>query len=400
MKQFIREHREDDVRQLALQAGRYPDVDMPYALTQIAGWQSIREKVPSWAACEDIIYPLHLPLEQCSSEATAIYKYGIVTASGQTDSFIDLTGGFGIDCWFISRAFKQAVYVERQEALAKIAEHNFLVLFKENPLAYCQLSIVNSDSISWIKQQNNPIDWIFIDPARRDGYGGKTVAISDCEPDICALESLLVSKASHVMVKLSPMLDLSLAMSQLKHIQEAHIISVNNECKELLLILNANTETQAEATPIHCINIRKKDTETFCFTKQEEVTASCPMASGIGQYLYEPNTSVMKAGAFRSVAQRFGIAKLQTNSHLYTSDELIRNFPGRTFAIEAVSGFGKKELKALLADTPKANLTVRNFPATVADLRKRLHITEGGDSYLFVTTLHPQEKIIIKCTKI
>jgi len=400
MKQFIREHREDDVRQLALQAGRYPDVDMPYALTQIAGWQSIREKVPSWAACEDIIYPLHLPLEQCSSEATAIYKYGIVTASGQTDSFIDLTGGFGIDCWFISRAFKQAVYVERQEALAKIAEHNFLVLLKENPLVYCQLSIVNSDSISWIKQQKNPIDWIFIDPARRDGYGGKTVAISDCEPDICALESLLVSKASHVMVKLSPMLDLSLAMSQLKHIQEAHIISVNNECKELLLILNANTETQAETIPIHCINIRKDHTETFCFTKQEEVISSCPMASGIGQYLYEPNTSVMKAGAFRSVAQRFGIAKLQTNSHLYTSDELIRNFPGRTFAIEAVSGFGKKELKALLADTPKANLTVRNFPATVADLRKRLHITEGGDSYLFVTTLHPQEKIIIKCTKI
>ena len=400
MKQFIREHREDDVRQLALQAGRYPDIDILYALTQIAGWQSIREKVPTWAACEDIIYPPHLPLEQCSSEATAIYKYSVVAASGQTDSFIDLTGGFGIDCWFISRAFKQAIYVERQEALAKIAEHNFLVLLKENPLVYCQLSIVNSDSVSWLKQLKVPVDWIFIDPARRDGHGGKTVAISDCEPDVCALESLLVSKASHVMVKLSPMLDLSLAMSQLKHIQEAHIISVNNECKELLLILNANTETQAETIPIHCINIRKDHTETFCFTKQEEVISSCPMASGIGQYLYEPNTSVMKAGAFRSVAQRFGIAKLQTNSHLYTSDELIRNFPGRTFAIEAVSGFGKKELKALLADTPKANLTVRNFPATVADLRKRLHITEGGDSYLFVTTLHPQEKIIIKCTKI
>ena len=400
MKQFIREHREDDVRQLALQAGRYPDVDMPYALTQIAGWQSIREKVPTWAACEDIIYPQHLPLEQCSSEATAIYKYGVVTASGQTDSFIDLTGGFGIDFWFISRAFKQAVYVERQEVLAKIAEHNFLILLKENPVVNCQLSFVNSDSISWIKQQNNPVDWIFIDPARRDGHGGKTVAISDCEPDICELETLLVSKATHVMVKLSPMLDLSLAMGQLKHIQEAHIISVDNECKELLLILNADTETQPGATPIHCINIRKDHAETFSFTKQVEVTASCRMASGIGQYLYEPNASIMKAGAFRSMTERFKFAKLQANSHLYTSDELITDFPGRTFAVEAASGFGKKELKVFLADTPKANLSVRNFPASVADLRKRLHITEGGDSYLFATTLHPQEKVIIKCRKI
>lgn len=437
---FVLEHREDDVRQLALQASRYPAIDMPYALTQIAGWQSIRDKVPTWAACDDIIYPPHLPLEQCSSEATAIYKYGVVSKMGEHDSLADLTGGFGIDCWFMSHAFQHTTYVERQEELVKIAQHNFnalnitpppphgvLPLSKEESYSctkeegktlYKDLLLVRgggckadggvchnvkvlfaNNSLDWLQSQTS-INWLYLDPARRDGHGGKTVAISDCEPDINALEETLVSKAVHVMVKLSPMLDLDLALHQLKHVKEAHIVSVDNECKELLLILNREVVTQTDHTPIHCVNIKKEETQMFGFRKAEEQQTATDLTKTISHYLYEPNASIMKAGAYRCVARRFDLQKLHANSHLYTSNQVISDFPGRVFQVEAVSGFGKKELKALLSDISKANLTVRNFPTSVAELRKRLHLSEGGDTYLFATTLHPKEKILIKCKRV
>ncbi|MBO7417778.1 MAG: SAM-dependent methyltransferase [Bacteroidaceae bacterium] len=395
MKHFIQEHREDDVRQLALQANRYPDIDIPYALTQIAGWQSIRNKVPTWAACSDIIYPSHLPLEQCSSEVAALYKYGVVSTSGHTDSLVDLTGGFGIDCWFMSRAFQRVIYVERQEELAKIAEHNFNILNNN-----CNSSFVNCQSEEWLHECQRPVSWFFLDPARRDEHGGKTVAISDCEPDVCALEEILVEKASKIMVKLSPMLDLNLACHQLKHIQEAHIVAIDNECKELLLILSKDCESDADNMPIFCVNIRKSETQVFVFCKQEEKFSTCQMAESIGHYLYEPNASIMKAGAFRCICQRYELKKLQANSHLYTSNEYLADYPGRIFEVEAISDFGKKNLKTFLTDLHKANLTVRNFPASVADLRKRFHLQEGGDIYLFATMLHPQQKILIRCRKV
>ena len=393
LKKFILDHREDDVRQLALQASRYPDIDMPFALTQIAGWQSIHDKVPTWAACPDIMYPSLLPLEQCSSDATAIYKCGVVAKLGLTDSLVDLTGGFGIDCWFMSHAFQHTTYIERQVELVKIAEHNFNVL-DDN----CQLSIVNCQSEEWLNT-HSPVSWLYIDPARRDNHGGKTIAISDCDPNVCELEENLVKKADKVMVKLSPMLDLSQACNQLKHIQEIHIVSVDNECKELLLILSADCNTDAETLPIHCVNIRKDEKQEFTFSKQEEKLSPCQMAQNIAQYLYEPNASILKAGAYRCLTQRFGIQKLHTNSHLYTSNQAIADFPGRMFEVEGFCGFGKKELKALLANVQQANLTIRNFPASVADLRKRLHLQEGGDTYLFATTLNPQQKILIQCKK-
>lgn len=434
---FVLEHREDDVRQLALQASRYPAIDMPYALTQIAGWQSIRDKVPTWAACDDIIYPPHLPLEQCSSEATAIYKYGVVSKMGEHDSLADLTGGFGIDCWFMSHAFQHTTYVERQEELVNIACHNFQALehflkswnnrtksiihylsslfgaasaeanllgsetqLEQGSILNSRFLIHNLNSEAWLSQQSSPVSWLYLDPARRDGHGGKTVAISDCEPDINALEETLVSKAVHVMVKLSPMLDLDLALHQLKHVKEAHIVSVDNECKELLLILNREVVTQTDHTPIHCVNIKKEETQMFGFSKAEEQQTATDLAKTISHYLYEPNASIMKAGAYRCVARRFDLQKLHANSHLYTSNQVISDFPGRVFQVEAVSGFGKKELKALLSDISKANLTVRNFPTSVAELRKRLHLSEGGDTYLFATTLHPEEKILIKCKRV
>lgn len=394
LRLFILEHREDDVRQLALQANRYPDIDMPYALKQIAGWQSIRDKVPIWAACPDIIYPPHLPLEQCSSESTANYKYGIVAKMGEHDTLADLTGGFGIDCWFMSRAFQHTTYVERQEELVKITQHNFGVLQNNG-----QWSTVNGQSEEWLKSQTS-VNWLYLDPARRDNHGGKTVAISDCEPDVSTLEEILVQKAGKVMVKLSPMLDLDLALHQLKHVQEAHVVSVDNECKELLLILDKEVSTDIAQTPIHCVNLRKEKEQAFVFTKAEEQQTTSELAKNIGRYLYEPNASILKAGAFRCITQRFDLQKLHTNSHLYTSEQLVTDFPGRMFQVEAVCGFGKKELKILLADIKQANLTVRNFPASVNDLRKRLHLQEGGDTYLFATTLNPEEKVLIKCKRI
>ena len=388
---FIREHRRDDVRSLALQARKYPAIDMPAVITQIAGWQVAKEKVPSWAAREELLYPVHLSMEQCSSEITARYKAEIITtgAMGKADTFTDLTGGFGIDCAFLSACFEQATYVERQPALCEIASHNFPLL------GLYHINVCNEDSVQHL-QSMTPVDWIFIDPARRDGHGGKTVAISDCEPDVAALEELLLQKAKHVLIKLSPMLDLTLAMNDLKHVQEAHIISVNNECKELLLVLGCEECLSTDDIPVHCINLsHSQGQQALTFTRQQEKDCACTYTATLKTYLYEPNASILKAGAFRSLSSIYKAEKLHPNSHLYTSDEYIADFPGRKFRITDSCSFNKKEVKDLLGAEKKANLTVRNFPATVAELRKRLKLAEGGDTYLFATTLADERKVLI-----
>ncbi|WP_300910043.1 SAM-dependent methyltransferase [uncultured Bacteroides sp.] len=395
---FIREHSKDDVRTLALQAPKYPGVDMPAALTQIAGRQAAAEKIPSWHKVEELVYPRHLSLEQCSSEATARYKASLIPAL-PAGTLTDLTGGFGIDCAFLSSKFQQATYVERQEELCEIAAHNF------PQLGLTHIRIENTDSVRHL-QEMSPVDWIFIDPARRDGHGGKTVAIADCEPDVSALETLLLAKAQHVMVKLSPMLDLSLALQELKHVQEAHIVSVNNECKELLLILG-HADLAPEEIPIHCVNLQAKGGRcmpdgqpAFCFTRAQEQASASIYADIPGKYLYEPNASLLKAGAFRSIARIYRVEKLHPNSHLYTSELPVEGFPGRCFQIAGLCTLNKKEMKATLGNTKKANITVRNFPASVAELRKRLKLAEGGDVYLFATTLGNEQKVIIKCNKV
>ena len=383
---FIEENARADVRSLALQAKKYPQVDMAMAVVQIAGRQIAEAKVPSWYHTEGLLYPKHLSMEQCSSEATAIYKAGLV----EGDSFADLTGGFGIDCSFLSRKFKQADYVERQTELCELAKHNF-------PLLGLSIGVHNEDGVEYLKQMQ-PVDCLFLDPARRDGHGGKTVAIADCEPDVSALEDLLVEKAKKVMVKLSPMLDLSLALKHLKYVREVHIVSVNNECKELLLILQK--EFASMDITIHCEHIvNASEHQSFSFTQEQERTSDCPLATEVGAYLYEPNASILKAGAYRSLTQTYACKKLHASSHLYTSEQFIEDFPGRRFHVEAVSGFGKKELKEFLQDMEKANLTIRNFPSSVADLRKRLKLKEGGEDYLFATTLADESKVMIKCRK-
>lgn len=388
---FIREHQAEDVRALALQSKKYPHVDMPTAITQIAGRQIAAEKIPSWKEIDDIWYPKHLSLEQCSSEITARYKATLLQSQSQSNSsFADLTGGFGIDCSFLAAGFQSATYVERQSELCEIAAHNFPILNLNH------IEVKNDDGVEHL-QAMPPVDCIFLDPARRNEHGGKTVAISDCEPNVAQLEELLLSKARRVMIKLSPMLDLTLALKELGHVEQAHIISVNNDCKELLLILSP-AATQEIA--IHCVNLSAKGEQHFIFTREQELQSECSYTDTLGSYLYEPNASLLKAGAFRSLAAVYPLLKLHPNSHLYTSDTLIEDFPGRIFRIVNHYRLNKKEIKEGLSDIKKANITIRNFPATVAELRKRIKLSEGGDTYLFASTMKSEQKVLIRCEKL
>ena len=383
---FIEENIRADVRSLALQAKKYPQVDMAMAVVQIAGRQIAEAKLPSWYRTGGLLYPKHLSMEQCSSEVTAIYKASLL----QGETFADLTGGFGIDCSFLSRKFKKADYVERQAELCELAKHNF-------PLLGLNIEVHNEDGVEYLKRMQ-PVDCLFLDPARRDGHGGKMVAISDCEPDVSMLEDLLVEKAKTVMVKLSPMLDLSLALKTLKNVREVHVVSVNNECKELLLILQK--QSISSEVSIHCEHIVNDLHQHFVFTQEQERISDCPLTSQVEAYLYEPNASILKAGAYRSLIQSYEVKKLHPSSHLYTSSHFIEDFPGRRFRVEAVSGFGKKELKTFLQGMEKANITIRNFPSSVAELRKRLKLKEGGEDYIFATTLADESKVLIKCKKV
>ena len=389
--EFIIAHKQDDVRTLALQAAKYHDIDINEALVQIAGRQIAEKKIPSWANENKILYPKHLSMEQCSSEVTARYKASLVSGNTLTD----LTAGFGVDFSFIARNFKKADYVERQEALCEIAKHNF------NILGLNHVSIHNTDGIEYLKTML-PVDCLFLDPARRNANGGKTVAISECEPDVCKLEPLLVEKGEKVLIKLSPMLDMHSALNELKTVREIHIVSVNNECKELIIILRKGARDSQEGDKeitIACEQIVNNfPPQHFSFTLSEEKSSACQIAEKIGNYIYEPGAALLKAGPYRLLATRFGVEKLHPNSHLYTSEKFI-DFPGRCFQVVGYSGFGKKELKVFMKDIDKANLTVRNFPTTVAELRKKLKLKEGGELYIFATTLANGEKVLIKGVK-
>lgn len=388
---FIREHRQDDVRALALQANKYPQVDMAEAVVQIAGWQIAEKKVPLWARTEGILYPRHLSMEQCSSEVTARYKASLVSG----ESLADLTAGFGVDCSFMARNFNRVIYVEKQEILCDLARHNFPLL------GLSRIQVCQADGVEYLRQME-PVDCLFLDPARRDSHGGKTVAISDCEPDVCALESLLVEKGQYVLVKLSPMLDIGTALRELKYLRKIHIVAVNNECKELIAVLKKpsdNTYSSDNEVRIFCEQtVNNLLTTPFSFTLSEEKNAACTWAEEVEDYLYEPGASLLKAGPYRLLSERYGVRKLQVNSHLYTSFHEV-DFPGRRFRVLEVSDFGKKNLKQFLQGIEKANLTVRNFPTSVVELRKKLKLKEGGDLYLFATTLHGGQKVLIKCIK-
>ena len=393
---FIHEHAEADVRQLALQGTKNPEVDLTFALDQIAGRQKAKTKLPSWAAIDGIVYPPHLSMEQCSSEQTAQYKANVAKdtkGSGTSVSFVDLTGGFGVDTAFISQGFQRAVYVERQPQLCAISSENFKLLGLNH------IEVICADGVDYLHQLDHA-DLIYIDPARRDDHGGRTYGIADCTPNVLELRDELLQKADRIMLKLSPMLDWRKAVEDLGNVSEVHIVSVDNECKELLIILcNGLTRTNTGGVCVVCVNLLSNgDHEIFAFNQDDSPFSSvfvrCP------KYLFEPNASIMKAGCFTLLEQRFGVAQLDKNSHLFVSDIDICDFPGRRFFIEKTTSMNKRELKAALADIDRANITVRNFPMSVAELRKRLKLKDGGDLYLFATTIAGHQHQLFLCRKI
>ena len=415
---FIQEHSEDDVKSLALRAHGLEGVDLPFALDQIAGRQTAKRKLPSWAAVDSVVYPPHISMEQCSSELTALYKKSVLDRLIFHSSFliphspfiIDLTGGFGVDFSFMSRGFSRAVYVERQEHLCEMANHNFRCLGLDNVEVECE------EAEEYLEYCDNA-DVIYLDPSRRDSHGGKTFAISDCTPDVIALLPMLLKKARLVMIKLSPMLDWRKAISDLgeQHILEVHIVSVDNECKELLILLSSHhalsSSLSSIAPSLHCVNISAGALSSIAVplfrqpqcNKRQFVGSESPdnpSIAAIPAFLYEPNASIMKAGCFDVVADRYpGIVKIAPNSHLFVSDKEIRDFPGRCFAIEKTTTMNKKELRSALAGITSANISIRNFPMSVADLRKRLKLTDGGNTYIFATTTEDGAHMLYICAK-
>lgn len=512
---FIRQHQDDDVRQLAFLGSKYPEVDMPFALDQIRGRKMARMKLPRWASIDGIIYPPHISMEQCSSEQTALYKAELAArllglspslsengeekekesenasnlhlseicefaGKGAVDSefakneatckkqqilteleenvneikeepyegdfseeteFVDLTGGFGVDFSYIaSRLDVKSMYVERQAHLCEAAKENFGRLGLKNAIvkngdgievlhsfaskkeaaASDSLGITEDQSQSLLKT-NLGLKLIFIDPARRDDAGNKVVSLKDCTPDVTLLQEEMLSKADYVIIKLSPMLDWHRAVSELNCVQEVHIISVNNECKELLLVLSARNMDDMRASSadgesgedeidgaegtdgevkhagnlrIYCIN----DAQSFVCDELDMESSSVKIAPSTLEemlYLYEPNASLMKAGCFSVLSERYGARMLSKNSHLFVSREPIAVFPGRSFRIIVVSSFNKKELKRHLSGITKANIATRNFPLSVAELRKRLKLKDGGETYIFATTLSDESHVLM-----
>ncbi len=482
---FIRQHQDDDVRQLAFLGSKYPEVDMPFALDQIRGRKMARVKLPRWASIDGIIYPPHISMEQCSSEQTALYKaelaarlLGLSPSSsengeekemesenasnlhlseicefagkGAVDSefakneatckkqqilteskenvneikeephegdfseeigFVDLTGGFGVDFSYIaSRLGMKSMYVERQAHLCEAAKENFGRLGLKNAIvkngdgievlhsfaskkeaaASDSLGITEGQSRSLLKTKLG-LKLIFIDPARRDDAGNKVVSLKDCTPDVTLLQEEMLSKVDYVIIKLSPMLDWHRAVSELNCVKDVHIISVNNECKELLLVLSARNMGNLR---IYCVN----DAQSFVCEESDMESSSVKIAPFTLEemlYLYEPNASLMKAGCFGVLSERYDARMLSKNSHLFVSREPIAVFPGRSFRIIAVSSFNKKELKRHLSGITKANIAIRNFPLSVAELRKRLKLKDGGETYIFATTLSDESHVLV-----
>ncbi|MDF9831018.1 SAM-dependent methyltransferase [Parabacteroides sp. PF5-6] len=387
-KAFIREHGGDDLSRLLLSASRYPEVDMPFVVDQIAARRQIRDKLPSWYAFEDLIYPSRLAAEQCSSEQTARYKQRLVNAE---DLVCDLTGGLGVDSHSFSQKAKEVLYIERFENYAEAARHNMAVLGARN------IQVRQGDTTEMIAALPDP-DVFYIDPARRGESNKRLFALEDCEPDLLTLLPDLLKKAPQVIAKISPMADIDHTLKLLPQTAAVHVLSVRNECKELLFVIER--EPQTAAVPVSCMDFNAVGEErTFRFMREEEQGAQPVYANTLRTYLYEPNASVMKAGAFKSIAVQYDMEKLGMHSHLYTSDRLIDDFPGRTFEIREVIPFQHKTLKTLSRRYPKANITVRNFPLTVEELRRRTGIREGGDVYLFATLLADGQKVILEGQK-
>ena len=409
-REFVRQHRQEDVRLLALRGTKDPEVDLAMALLQIDGRRRAQEKLPSWAAMEGILWPPHLSMEQCSSEQTAQYKAEV---AGQGGVFVDLTAGFGVDAAFIARGFQKAVCVELQTELCVLSSSNFKIL------GLPQIEVVNGNGIDYLHTMA-PADLVFIDPARRDEHGGRTYGIADCTPNVLEMMDELRSKACRIMIKLSPMLDWRKAVEDIgkEHVSAVHIVSVANECKELILKVKGSKGEKVKESKGEKVKGSKgekaKETKVVCMNLQPDGSRECfefdadaPSPNKILHssrstlhFLYSPNASIMKAGCFELLAERFGVTPLHQNSHLFVSEQEVSDFPGRGFIIERTTSMNKRELKESLAGLTQANIAVRNFPISAEELRRRLKLRDGGDVYIFATTIENLGHRLLICRKI
>ena len=412
-EEFISLNADADVRRLALSNAGRKDIDLTYALEQIAGRQKAKAKLPRWAATDGITYPPALALEQCSSEQTASYKAGVAgrlladkalaarlphraNKSNKPDGpdnccatptlLVDLTGGFGVDFSYMAPLFGRAVYIERQSRLCDAARHNMPLL------GITHAEVVCGDCTQIIEGIGHAA-MIYADPARRSASGGRTYAVADCTPDMLAMKEMLLEKADFIMIKLSPMLDWRKAAADFGGCAgEVHIVSAGNECKELLLVLSGKYDGLER---IYCVN----DGQELSFAPSELTRPSHDFQSSHFSYIYEPNPSVMKVGCFGLLEERYGVRQIGRNSHLFVSQEVAADFPGRRFAVETVTTMNKRELKAALAGTAQANISVRNFPLTADALRKKLKLKDGGGTYIFGTTDSGGRHVLIICRK-
>ena len=378
IRQFIREHESDDPYALALQVKRYPDVPIQQVAEQIQGRQKARKKLPEWYEAEGVIFPSALSMEQCSSETTAKFKSKLV--SGKTA--VDLTGGAGVDSYYLSHSFEQFHYVEQNPLLAAITQHNF------TQLGTSVIQVHTTDAESFVSSMDG-VDLIYLDPDRRNDANRKVFRLSDCSPDVLHLLPRLLASAKQIMLKTSPMLDIDAALRDLDYVDQVYVVAVNNECKEVLYILSSEA---AEFPIITAIDLGT-EVVPLQFTREEEADAPVTYTEP-QQYLYEPHAAILKAGAFRSVAQQWKVDKLHPHTHLYTSSQLIPNFPGRSFRVEAVLPYQKKPIRKLIPEG-KANITTRNFSDSVATVRKKLELQEGGDTYLFATRTQSADRVIL-----
>ena len=381
VQKFILENINADISKLIFRGSPFNDISIQELAEQIVSKNKAKQKLPTWFEAENIYYPNKLNLEQTSSEITAKYKSDLI--SGET--FIDITGGFGIDDFYFSKRFSSATHCELNSELSEITQHNFKQLGVES------VEFVSGDGVDFILNNPTKYDWIYSDPSRRNETKGKVFMLSDCLPDIPSNLEAFFKKTNNILLKLSPVLDITSALNELKFTSEIHVVAVNNEVKELLFILKKGYNDEIQ---VKTVNISKKKTETFNFILNQSET---PDYSEPKKYLYEPNAAILKSGAFKQIASYLKVEKLHQHSHLYTSEEL-KEFPGRTFIIEEVTSYDKKKLKKLIP-SKKANITVRNFPETVQQIRKKTGIKDGGETYLFFTTSINDKKIVLLCRK-
>jgi hypothetical protein len=384
VKAFIRDHDHSDLHQLLLKRDRYPGIPVGLAVDQIRSRARAKYKLPQWHRQEGIVFPPPLSIEQCSSAATANFKAGWFTG----ENALDLTGGAGVDSYYLSRRFKRLIYVEQNAILAEIARHNFTVLGADN------ITVNNSSAELFLSSTTELFDLIYIDPARRMG-DKKVFRWQDATPNVIELQSALVDKAKKVLIKGSPLMDIQLATHQLAYVEEVIVVAVNNEVKELLLLLNRLYDGPVS---VRASNVQDNNIEEFKFylfeEKQEEL-----LIGKVNKYLYEPNAAILKSGGFKTVARKFNLIKLHLHTHLYTGDKSLPNFPGRVFSVNSILPFSKQELNSA-CPSGKANITVRNFPLSVAAIRKQTGLKDGGDQYLFAVTDYQNKKRILICEQL